>query len=139
CTGVDGTDLAFAVSGDGTPLVKIPNWFNHLERDWGGPVWGEWFDWLSGGHRFLRYGGRGHGASGRAPARISPNGFAEDLGSIVEAAGFERFDLMGVGHGATVALSYAARHPDRVGKLVLLGGWAVGWKRRHDAQDIARR
>jgi pimeloyl-ACP methyl ester carboxylesterase len=102
-------------------------------------VWGDWFDWLSSGHHLLRYDGRGHGASGRSPAKISPQGFVEDLAAVVDAAKLDSFDLLGIGHGATVALSFAARYPDRVRKLVVLGGWAIGWRKRDDPQDIARR
>ena len=139
CTAVDGTDLAYAVSGEGPPLIKVPNWFSHLEEDWDSPVWTEWFEWLSSERQLLRYDGRGHGASGRVPAHISPAGFVEDLAAVADSAEWERFDLLGIGHGATVALSFAQKHPERVQKLVLLGPWAVGWRRREDLQDIARR
>ena len=140
CTGVDGSRLAFAISGEGDQrLIKLPNWFNHLEEDWGSPVWSGWIEWLSKGRRFLRYDGRGHGASDRKSARISQEGFIEDLATVADAADWDSFDLLGIGHGATMALSFAARFPRRVRKLVLLGPWAVGWRRRDDEQDIARR
>ena len=140
CTGADGSRLAFAISGEGDQrLIKLPNWFNHLEEDWGSPVWGAWIEWLSKGRRFLRYDGRGHGVSDRKSARISEEGFIEDLASVADAADWDSFDLLGIGHGATMALSFASRFPQRVRKLVLLGPWAVGWRRRDDEQDIARR
>ena len=140
CTGADGTRLAFAISGDdGPPLIKVPNWFNHLEEDWGSPVWCDWIEWMSKGRRLLRYDGRGHGASDRTPARISPEGFVEDLATVADASHWDTFDLLGIGHGATMALAFAAKFPERVRKLVVLGAWAVGWRRREDQQDIARR
>ena len=46
------------------------------------------------------------------------------------SAGLDRFALLGGTGGAAVAIRYAARHPDRVSGLVLLGGYARGLLRR---------
>ena len=47
--------------------------------------------------------------------------------TVVDAAGFGRFPLLGVSQGAAVAVEYASRHPDRVSALVLYGGRVDGW------------
>jgi pimeloyl-ACP methyl ester carboxylesterase len=47
-----------------------------------------------------------------------------DLEAVVEAAGIERFPLFAHSQGGAIGIAYAARHPDRVSHLVLLGGWA---------------
>ena len=55
----DGVKLAYAVSGDGPPLLKTANWLNHLEFDGKSPVWQHWFGALSAHHRLYRYDIRG--------------------------------------------------------------------------------
>ena len=39
CIAPDGVQIAYAIVGSGPPLVKAPNWMNHLEYDWKSPVW----------------------------------------------------------------------------------------------------
>ena len=138
CLAKDGTKLAYSLAGEGFPLVKVPNWFNHLEHDCDSPIWSGWFEQLVQGRQLLWFDGRGHGAS-EWDARIAPDSFEADLADVVDAAGLEQFDLMGIGHGAAVSLSYALHHPERVRRIVLCNGWAVGWARRGDAEDLERR
>ena len=134
----DGTGLAYSTAGEGFPLVKVPNWFNHLERDCDSPIWNGWFQELAAGRRFLWFDGRGHGAS-EWEAPISPDSFQADLAAVVDAEGLEQFDLIGIGHGAAVSLAYAARNPERVRRIVMCNGWSVGWAKRGDPEDIERR
>jgi pimeloyl-ACP methyl ester carboxylesterase len=54
----------------------------------------------------------------------------DDLEAVVDAAGVDRFALLGISQGCAVSIAYAVRHPERVSHLVLLGGFAVGWKKR---------
>lgn len=39
CTSRDGVRIAFATAGHGPPIVRVNNWFTHLEIDWESPVW----------------------------------------------------------------------------------------------------
>ncbi|HWP89174.1 MAG TPA: winged helix-turn-helix domain-containing protein, partial [Burkholderiales bacterium] len=39
CTASDGVRIAYALAGQGPPLVKAANWLNHLEYDWQSPIW----------------------------------------------------------------------------------------------------
>ena len=50
----------------------------------------------------------------------------EDLEAVVDAAGLDRFALLGISQGAALAIAYAVRHPERVSHLVLFGGYARG-------------
>jgi pimeloyl-ACP methyl ester carboxylesterase len=50
------------------------------------------------------------------------------------AAGLDRFALHGLSQGCAVSIAYAVRHPERVSHLILLGGYAVGWKKRARTQ-----
>ena len=49
-----------------------------------------------------------------------------DLETVVDALGVERFALLGISQGASIAIAYAVRHPERVTHLVLHGGYARG-------------
>lgn len=135
----DGAKLAYAISGSGPPLLKTANWLNHLEFDWESPVWQHWFALLSTHHRFYRYDVRGSGLSDWADTHLSFDWQVRDLEHIVEAAGLERFALLGISQGASVAIEYAARHPERVSHLVIHGGFVQGWGRRGpEAERIGR-
>jgi pimeloyl-ACP methyl ester carboxylesterase len=126
CTASDGTGLAYSVIGEGPPLVKSANWMNHLEFEWGSPIWSHWIRELARGHTLLRYDERGNGMSDRNPASLTFEDFVEDLETVTGAAGMEQFDLLGISQGASVAIAYAARHPNRVKRLILYSGFPVG-------------
>ena len=138
CRSADGTGLAFAVSGEGPPIVKIANVMTHLERDSQGPIWRHWIREFSSGRQLLRYDHRGGGLSDRR-APITFEAEIADVEAVVDAAGFDRFDLLGLSVGASVAVAFAVRHPERVRKLVLLGGFPCGWKVSASPQHVARR
>ena len=44
CTSRDGVRIAFATAGHGPPIVRVNNWFTHLEIDWESPVWRHWLE-----------------------------------------------------------------------------------------------
>jgi pimeloyl-ACP methyl ester carboxylesterase/DNA-binding winged helix-turn-helix (wHTH) protein len=135
----DGVKLAYAISGSGPPLLKTANWMNHLEFDWESPVWRHWFGLFSTHHRLYRYDVRGSGLSDWVDTQLSFESQIGDLELIVDAAGLESFALLGISQGASVAIEYAARHPDRVTKLVIHGGFVQGWARRGaDAERTGR-
>jgi len=49
---------------------------------------------------------------------------------VIDAAGYDRFALLGPSQGAAFAIVYAARHPERVTHLIAYGGYARGRRRR---------
>lgn len=131
CRTADGTRLAYAAHGSGPPLVKASNWLTHLEFDWESPVWRHWMSGLAQGRTLIRYDERGGGLSDRDPRELHMEAWVRDLETVVDAAGLdEPFDLLGVSQGAATAVEFAVRHPDRVRRLVLYGGYAQGRKRR---------
>ncbi len=137
CTAGDGVRLAYAVHGRGPPIVRTATWLTHLDFDWESPVWRHWLAELGAGHTVVRYDERGCGLSDRELGDLSVETWVADLEAVVAAAGLDRFALLGVSQGAAVALVYAARHPERLTRLVLYGGYARGrlWRgdeaRRH--------
>jgi pimeloyl-ACP methyl ester carboxylesterase/AraC-like DNA-binding protein len=139
CNAHDGTRLAFSMVGEGPPLVKAANWLNHIEHDWTSPVWRHWLRELTDDRCLVRYDERGNGLSDWETPEISFEAFVDDLETVVDRAGLQHFDLLGISQGAAVAIAYAVRHPEKVRKLVLCGGYAVGWAVRKDPEESARR
>jgi pimeloyl-ACP methyl ester carboxylesterase/DNA-binding winged helix-turn-helix (wHTH) protein len=126
CRAADGVRLAYAVAGEGSPLVRAANWMTHLGYDIESPVWKHWVSDLSRKHRFIRYDERGCGLSDWDATDFTFDDWVTDLETVVEALGLERFPLLGVSQGGAVAVAYAARHPERVSRLVLCGAYARG-------------
>jgi pimeloyl-ACP methyl ester carboxylesterase len=134
-TAGDGTRLAYAISGAGPPLVKAANWLSHLGYDWESPVWRHWLAELSHRFRLVRYDERGCGLSDRDTGRFSFEDWVDDLEAVVDAAGLDRFPLLGISQGGPVAIAYAVRHPERVTHLVLLGSFAQGRRKAARTPD----
>ena len=132
CTSSDGVKLAYAVTGDGPPLVMSATWLTHLEHQWRSLAWKPWLEALSRDHRLLRYDSRGCGLSDRAIDNLSFETWIKDFEKVIDAAGFGRFSLVSTCWGGPVAIEYAARHPERVDRLVLYGTYARGRLRRSD-------
>src|SRR5712691_11049020 len=134
----DGLRLAWAEAGSGPPLVRAATWLTHLEYDWDSPVWRHWIHLFSDHFRFIRYDERGCGMSEWNTSGLSFERWAADLEEVVDAAAVrEPFSLLGISQGAAVCIAYAARHPGRVSRLLIYGGYAQGWARRGD-EDVAR-
>jgi pimeloyl-ACP methyl ester carboxylesterase/DNA-binding CsgD family transcriptional regulator len=136
CTSSDGVRLAYAISGDGPPLVRAPHWFTHLEHDWTNPAMRPWVEDLSKRYRVLRFDQRGTGLSDREPPEISFEAHVRDLECVIDAAGLERFAILGLSQGAASGIAYAAHHPERVSHLVLCGGFVRGWAKRASPPEL---
>lgn len=139
CKTRDNATIAYAEVGSGPPLVKAANWLTHLELDWNAPIWSPLFQELARDHRFIRYDERGCGLSDWDVSDISFETFVDDLETIVDALGLERFPLLGISQGAAVSIEYAVRHPQRVSHLILFGGYAAGWRIGAGKDVIAER
>lgn len=133
CTTPDGVRICYATVGHGTPLVKAANWLSHLQFDWHSPVWRHWLEELSKDHLLIRYDERGCGLSDWSAEDISFGAFVADLETVVDTLGLDRFALLGISQGGSVAVEYSVRHPERVSHLVLYGAYARGWARRGQA------
>jgi pimeloyl-ACP methyl ester carboxylesterase/DNA-binding CsgD family transcriptional regulator len=129
----DGVQLAWAEAGAGPVLVKAANWLTHLEYEWESPIWRHWMRFFSEHFRFLRYDERGCGMTDRKVGDLSFDRWVDDLEAVVEAARIEEpVALLGISQGAAVCVAYAVKHPERVSRLVLYGGYARGVARRGD-------
>jgi DNA-binding winged helix-turn-helix (wHTH) protein/pimeloyl-ACP methyl ester carboxylesterase len=135
CRTADGINLALAAVGTGPPLIKVANWLTHIEYDWESPIWAPLLHQLARHSRLIRYDGRGNGLADREVADISFAAFVRDLETVVDAVGVKRSAFLGISQGAAVAIAHAVRHPERVSKLILFGGYAQGRNKRGSAAD----
>jgi pimeloyl-ACP methyl ester carboxylesterase/DNA-binding CsgD family transcriptional regulator len=127
----DGVRLAWAESGAGPTVVKAANWLTHLEYEWESPVWKHWLQFFTERTRFVRYDERGCGMSDWRDQGLALDVWASDLDAVMRAAVVDTpVTLLGISQGAATCIRYALDHPDRVGRLILYGGYARGGLRR---------
>ncbi len=137
CRSADGARIAYYTAGKGAPLVQTPTWLTHIGLDADGP-WRPWIDELRRDHRLVRYDLRGCGLSDRDCATQSLASWVADLEAVVDRLELERFPLFGLCQGAAIAVGYAARHPDRVSRLVLYGSYLQGVFARPEPGEAAQ-
>jgi pimeloyl-ACP methyl ester carboxylesterase/DNA-binding CsgD family transcriptional regulator len=145
CTAADGVRLAYATSGSGPALLRVSSFINHLEFDWDSPVWRHWHHELSRRNTLVRYDARACGLSDREVSVISFDAWVSDLETVADAAGLQRFALLGISQGVSLAIAYAVRHPERVSHLVLYGGyvrgrtkWSANAQEREEAETMVK-
>ena len=130
-TASDGVRLAWAEAGAGPVLVKAANWLTHLEYEWESPVWRHWMQFFSAHFRFVRHDERGCGMSEWNDQHLTVERWTDDLEAIIDAARpTEPVTLLGISQGAVACITYAIRHPERVARMILYGGYARGALRR---------
>jgi pimeloyl-ACP methyl ester carboxylesterase/DNA-binding CsgD family transcriptional regulator len=118
----DGYDIAYAVTGEGRPLMWGPPPMGHIQLHWREQtVVRPWLVGLSGRFRLVQYDTRGEGMSTRGlPDTVSLADLERDLETVASELGLTRFILVGIQARAHIAIRYAAAHPERVQALVLL-------------------
>jgi class 3 adenylate cyclase/pimeloyl-ACP methyl ester carboxylesterase len=135
CTSTDGVHLAYATIGKGLPVLKAPNWLNHIEYEWQTPVWGPFLSEFAQHCSLTRFDQRGNGLSDWDVEEISQDRMIDDMRAVADAAGMEKFALFGISQGAAYAVQFAAMYPERVSCLVLLGGYLRGRLLRENPED----
>lgn len=124
-----GAQIAWARTGrtDAPTMIRVAHWLTNVGHDLRSPLWGPWVARLSRSFRLVRYDERGCGLSvGDEQMQPTLDSWLEELEAVVRASGERRVVLLGVSGAAPVAIAYAARHPERVSHLVLLGGYMNG-------------
>src|SRR5690606_8303011 len=129
CRTPDGVKIAYSSLGEGYPLISLAHWLSHLEADIKNPFIRHYWVEFSRRFRLIRYDARGFGLSQRRLPKLEFDDLVTDLETVVEALGLERFAMLGPSGGAPVGAAYAARHPERVSHLMLLGGFIRGPRR----------
>ena len=117
----DGVNIAYTVAGSGRPYVDVPAFASHLQASLAlRPLRGLYAQ-LAIRHRLIRLDGRGHGMSARDVSDLSLDARVRDLEAVIEQLGLEQVVLHGSVNGCHPVIRFAARHPDRISHLVLLG------------------
>jgi len=118
----DGVNIAYAVAGDGPPLVRVPLlWISHAQRDW--EMFPNLCFPLAQAFRLVLYDARGTGLSDRDAIDFSMEAMVRDLEAVVGRTGLESFRLLALHDGVPMAVTYAATFPDRVSHLIVVDGW----------------
>jgi pimeloyl-ACP methyl ester carboxylesterase/DNA-binding CsgD family transcriptional regulator len=124
----DAGRVAFAVVGSGPAIVLPAWWVSHVAEDWHFDPLRRFMEGLAAGRMVVRYDRAGTGMSDRERPHqtFTPEFEAATLCAVLEELGLARVTLMGVSCGGCTAVSFAARWPERVDRLVLYGSYANG-------------
>jgi pimeloyl-ACP methyl ester carboxylesterase len=120
CRTADDKRVAYAITGQGYPLVRSLGWFTNLEVEWRSEVGRGFWERLGQNHQVVRYDGRGMGLSETA-MEFSLDTRMRDMEAVVKAANVDRFAIIATSEGCRTAIRYAVTHPERVSHLVLHG------------------
>jgi pimeloyl-ACP methyl ester carboxylesterase len=117
--------IAYQVFGSGpVNLVVIPGFISNIEHYWDWPEWAGWFRYLGNRARVILFDKRGTGLSDRLGRLPSLEQRMDDARAVMDAVGVERTAVMGASEGGSLAVLFAAAHPERCSALVLWGAFA---------------
>lgn len=126
CVGPSGSEVAYATSGSGPPLLLAAWWTSHLELDWQNPEFRAFVERLGARHTVVRYDRPGVGMSERVERAFDLETETACLAAVADAADCDRFDLLGISCGTPPSIRLAARWPERVRRLLVFGGYLDG-------------
>jgi pimeloyl-ACP methyl ester carboxylesterase/DNA-binding CsgD family transcriptional regulator len=121
-----GVRVAYATVGRGPALVVPAAWLGHLEVAWQDPAIRAFYAPIAAFRTVVTYDKPSCGLSDPWPVPQTLDSDLEVLQAVTDQLRLDRFDLLGVSVGAPVSLAHAVRHPERVGRLILYGGFANG-------------
>ena len=130
CSSFDGTIIAYASIGKGTPFLKAPNFVSSLEHDWRNPMWTHMYRFLAKEYTLYRFDQRGNGLSDLDPENINFESFVKDMEAVVNNSQINKFPIFGISQGCSVSIAYAHKYPEKVTHLILVGGYARGRAKR---------
>jgi class 3 adenylate cyclase/pimeloyl-ACP methyl ester carboxylesterase len=127
CTTSDGVRIAYGTIGNGPPVVFVVGLATHLTQGASSPVYNsDVLEYMGAHHLVVQYDGRGCGLSERGLSDYSLEPRLRDLEAVVDALKLRRFALWGYSVGGPAVIAYAARHPERVTRVILGGTWPGG-------------
>lgn len=126
----DGTTLAYTITGKGPPLIYVDFFPSDTLAAWDMPFERPLIDALNAHFTLIRYDQRGCGMSERDVHALDLDTVADDLRVVADAAGANTFALHAHSGACLTAIKFAAKYPERVARLVLVGGYVEGRLRR---------
>ena len=133
----DGVSIAYSVSGAGPTAIVMPQLpWSHLQAERRMTFRSDFIEAIQSKHMLVRYDNRGSGLSTRDVADYSLDAHVRDLEAVAERVESGEFTLLGWTHSVPVAISYAAKHPERVASLILVNGYRKASE--HYAQEQPR-
>ncbi len=121
-----GHSLAYLVSGSGPPLFQLDGPPLSKEKAWHIPVLRDGYNAYREGRTLVQMDWAGTGLSEALDEALGIDKNVEDMAAVADAAGLDRFALMSKSGACLEAVSFAARHPERLTQLVIVGGYAEG-------------
>lgn len=120
-TSDDGAKIAYAVEGEGTPLLLVHGFASTHRVNWVATGWAKVL--VEAGYRIIMPDMRGHGESGKSHDKedYTLSALAGDLVALLDHLGEPGADLMGYSMGAMVALVAAMEAPERFDRIVAAG------------------
>jgi DNA-binding SARP family transcriptional activator/pimeloyl-ACP methyl ester carboxylesterase len=123
----DGVHLAFQTYGAGRmDVLLLPGFVSHVERLWEEPRCRAFLSSLAGMGRLILLDRRGVGLSDRIGFNPGVDATAQDIGTVLDAAGSRRVVLFGASEGGPACIKFAVDHPQRVAGLILFASLAKG-------------
>jgi len=112
--------IAYQVIGDGPlDVVFVSSFMSNIDLQWEHPAMSAFAKRISAFSRLILFDRRGNGMSDGAPGVTTLDDQVDDVRAVIEAADADRPAVLAINEGASLALLFAAAHPDCVRALVL--------------------
>jgi pimeloyl-ACP methyl ester carboxylesterase/DNA-binding CsgD family transcriptional regulator len=119
-------DVAWTELGEGEPLLLGGWWMSHLVHDLEYEPIRHFIETLAGSRRVIRMDPPGTGLTRSPRGAITVARHVDALTAVLDAAGVDAATVLAGSSGAPVAIELAARHPDRVDRMILSGAYLRG-------------
>lgn len=117
-------NIAYQVMGEGPlDLIVVPGWISNLDMQWQMLGYEAWVRRMTSFCRLIVFDKRGSGLSDRDVGDSTLEERMDDLRAVLDAAGSERAAVLGFSEGGSLAMLFAASHPERVQSLILFGSF----------------
>lgn len=123
----DGTRIAWTSNGKGFPVLFAPDWGTRsIDLETRSLLYSPFLEKLGRLAKIIRFDRRGNGLSDRDVENFSLEADVDDMENVAEAAGLERFFLLGKYGGTASAIAFAARHPEKIIGIISMTALATG-------------
>lgn len=136
----DGLSIAWQEWGSGPITLVVPALVSNVEVTWEHEYFRRSYELASEYVRSIQFDKRGVGLSDKIVDAPTLEERIHDIAAVLDAAGAERASLVGLSEGGLMAQLFAAMHPDRVDKLVLVNSspGATAYRSRPELIEQAR-